>query len=156
MFEVKARSEDSRENSLLNKQQVPSDTENGSSEGCVSSEGSNGNTLLSDKHGNNEEPRSTDTATAENPKIESIKTDQITSTSTITNNSSDLVDCFWPNNQPLSPMEPSQPSQPSLQVAGTRYNTIHRLGRSDIFRCDNFKLRGDRSEMEKHPCRRSR
>jgi hypothetical protein len=151
-------SEGSRDNTgLANKQQLRNDKESGSSKAGVIIEGSIGNTPLSDKHGNNEETRGIDTAATEKSKIESINTNQITSTSTITSNSSDLVDCFWPNNQdkqhPLSPIEPSQLSQPSLQVAGTRHNTIHRLGRSDIFGCDNCKLRGDRWEMEKHPCR---
>src|SRR5262249_45697448 len=31
-------------------------------------------------------------------------------------------------------------------------NTIYRLGRSDIFACQNCRLRGDKWEMRKHPC----
>jgi hypothetical protein len=32
-------------------------------------------------------------------------------------------------------------------------NTIYRLGRSDIFACHNCRLRGDKWEMLKHPCK---
>ena len=35
-------------------------------------------------------------------------------------------------------------------------NTIYRLGRSDIFACENCRLKGDKWEMRQHPCKGSK
>ena len=75
------------------------------------------------------------------------------------------LDFFWSNNHPQSTLEPTQPTSPT-PVSGTALAATTTLAttkriyhihpHSDIFACQNCRLRDDRWFMEKHDCRGSR
>jgi hypothetical protein len=68
--------------------------------------------------------------------------------------------------QPNPSQEPSAPSEPSASSsittstgtndADTISKSTYRLGHSDIFACNNCRLRGDKWFMQGHPCKGSR
>jgi hypothetical protein len=82
---------------------------------------------------------------SENPHVKTIGTDQvnnkISNKEEINKNDSQNVK---DKKGPTPTIYPSRPSQPSH---------IHRLGRSDVFQCDDCNQRGDKWFMEKHNCR---
>src|SRR5207247_558601 len=84
---------------------------------------------------------------------------------TNTTHSSNLNDCFWSDNTPQSPVEPTLPTSPTpdnniilgAAVAATTAGRIYRIyPHSDIFACENCKRKGDKWDMQKHPCRGSK
>ncbi len=128
-------------------------------ESSDSSEGSTGVLPQLARHGINEEI--TSTAAAAKPE-NSIHTDTNT-------NTNDLADCFWKDKHPQYPIEPSQPSQPSPQdntvvatvataaAAAVLNKSIYRIRpHSDIFACENCRLKGDKWDMQQHPCKSSK
>jgi hypothetical protein len=146
-------------------------------EGGESSEGSRGNTpVLSQYSNDGESSDSNEGSTRVLPLVATHSNNEERSTVTAisgnaihinTNtNTNDLADCFWKDKHPHYPIEPSQPSQPSPQdntvvaaaaAAAAVAKSIYRIRpHSDIFACENCRLKGDKWEMRQHPCKGSK